>query len=114
MHACFFGDLAKVEVAGIVLENEKTLSECGIVSGAELSLVWPEGAEEMEMEQEEEDGDTESSSELTEELAPRGAGIIFEAEKRDLMNKARARILYQWDGFTSVGSGASLGRFYHS
>lgn len=61
-------------------------------------MVWPEEAEETETEQEEE------SDESTEELAPRGGDITFEVKKRDLMNKARGRILYQWDGFTSVRS----------
>ncbi|KAF8584895.1 hypothetical protein K439DRAFT_1102026 [Ramaria rubella] len=92
-------ECTSVEFAGKILNNKWELSECGVYSGAELSLVWPKDAYEVEMgtlaQLEREQGQTGEASDGD---VARGADITFEAQKRDLTNKARARVLYGWNG----------------
>jgi hypothetical protein len=98
------GELAKLQFAGIVLEDKQTLLDCGIIPGAEITVLWLEGADEIEVEQHDTDGGASTRSDSTGDLAPRGVAISREVERRGLVNKARARILYQWDGSMLVSS----------
>lgn len=101
-----FEVLTSIDYASVLLEDEKELSDYGITSGTEVFVGWFPHEGDVE----DDNDDDKESSELTEELSPRGAEITFEVEKRELMNKARAKILYEWDGFTpgSLGTGSRL------